>query len=178
MQEIWKHVPGYDNIYLVSNSGKVKSPVHTIITEDGTERTIPEHEIKPFVGRNGYLRVNLSKGKTRKSYPIHRLVATLFIPNPFKHTIVNHKNENKHDNRAINLEWCSNTYNLRYGTTQQRRVEKIGDKVLAYKEDGSYRKSFLSIRAAAKGTGCPLSEVYKTVKGLRDNYLGYKFILK
>lgn len=173
MTETWTDIKGFEGIYKVSNMGHVYSPSHIIETETGS-RLVPEREIAQYVGRNGYLRVNLTKDKKRTSFPVHRLVAMAFVKNPFHHQIVNHKNENKHDNRAINLEWCSNTYNLQYGTTQKRRVQKIGSKVIAVYPDGKTVK-FASIREAAKKTNLPLSEVYKTCRGVRDSYLGYKF---
>lgn len=60
---------------------------------------------------NGYLNVMLD-GKT---YLVHRLVAEAFIPNPENLPQVNHKDENKENNRDINLEWCTASYNSNYG---------------------------------------------------------------
>ena len=42
---------------------------------------------------------------------IHRLIARAFVPNPQNLPVINHKNGVRDDNRAANLEWCTNMYN-------------------------------------------------------------------
>jgi hypothetical protein len=64
--------------------------------------------------------VQLFKNGKRKKYRVHRLVAEAFLDNPNNFTDVNHKNENKRDNRLCNLEWCDRKYNSSYGTAQAR----------------------------------------------------------
>lgn len=49
-----------------------------------------------------------------KSYLVHRLVATGYIPNPTNQREVNHINGNKSDARSLNLEWCSYSDNLNH----------------------------------------------------------------
>lgn len=66
--------------------------------------------LKPFDDKRGYLRVTLN-GKNCK---VHILVAKQFIPNPDDLPIVNHKSGNKHDNRASQLEWCSQSDNIKH----------------------------------------------------------------
>ena len=62
----------------------------------------------------GYYIVSLSKkGKALKKY-VHRLLAEAFILNPNNYAYINHKNENKLDNRVENLEWCNSQYNILY----------------------------------------------------------------
>lgn len=47
---------------------------------------------------------------------VHRLVADAFIPNPEGKSTVNHKDENKENNCADNLEWMTFAENTQYGT--------------------------------------------------------------
>ena len=100
--EIWKQINDFDN-YEVSNLGNVRRK-----TKKGY------HLLKPSVNNNGYYQVSLSKDGKAKPFRVHRLVAVAFIPNPDNLPIINHKDENKLNNNADNLEWCTQQYNVRY----------------------------------------------------------------
>ena len=58
--------------------------------------------------------------KTIKNFLIHRLVAQAFIPNPDNLPQINHKNEQRDDNRVDNLEWCTGVYNIMYNNRSKR----------------------------------------------------------
>ena len=87
------------------------------ISRDGTVTNMKSGKIiKPHANAtNGYLQVAL--GSATAQYFVHRLVAEAFIPNPNGYTEVNHKNEDKLDNRVENLEWCTRGYNMRYSNS-------------------------------------------------------------
>lgn len=103
LKEIWKPIEGFPE-YEISNLGKVRS--------------LKRGNCKELSLRNvgGYLGVILSN--SNETYPryVHRLVAKAFIPNPYNLLEVNHVNENKADNRASNLEWCTRQHNNSFGT--------------------------------------------------------------
>jgi hypothetical protein len=64
--------------------------------------------LKPIQNPNGYWKVSLAKGDgSTKQLSLHRLVALHFLPNPYEHPQVNHKNGDKSDNSLVNLEWVS-----------------------------------------------------------------------
>lgn len=125
MGEIWKDVPGYEGLYQVSNLGRIKSLPKTIIYKDGRSKSIQCHILKPQGNGNGYLKLTLcNKAHHQKQHYIHRLVAEAFLPNPMNKPVINHKDENKTNNKASNLEWCTVAYNNTYGTKIARQTSK------------------------------------------------------
>ena len=104
--ETWKDVKGYEGLYQVSDLGRIK-------TKRGTIRKLTQN-------KNGYLYVNLCKDGKIKNFPVHRLVALAFIEPHEVGLTVNHKNEDKTDNRVENLEWLTRKDNLNYGTHNAR----------------------------------------------------------
>lgn len=84
--------------------------------------------LSPCKDKYGYLFVMLYKDKKQFCQKIHRLVAKAFIPNPNGYLQVNHKNENKTDNRVENLEWCTAKYNINYGTAMKRAADTRKEK--------------------------------------------------
>jgi hypothetical protein len=129
MNETWKPVVGYEGLYEVSNMGRVRSLTKVCtITRNGITMDIPHPGkiLTPQRRQHGYLGVPLyGKGghKTRgfRTHSVHRLVAEAFIPNPNNLPEVNHKDEDKTNNRADNLEWMSHYENTHYGTGIARR---------------------------------------------------------
>ena len=99
MEEIWKDIEGYENLYQVSNLGRVKS------TRTNKIR-------KLSLGPRGYYACELCVDYNRDNRMVHNLVAKAFIPNPENKSLVNHINGIKTDNRVENLEWCTNSENV------------------------------------------------------------------
>lgn len=100
--EVWKDVAGYEGLYEVSNLGNVRRNGKPLI---------------PQKRRHGYLSVWLYDGNGgRTQASIHRLVASAFLENPFGYKEVNHLDEDKANNCASNLQWCSHRMNSNYGT--------------------------------------------------------------
>lgn len=117
--EIWKPIKDYETRYQISNMGNIKSFYR------GKETLL-----KPQLNNTSpYLMIGLFKNNKLKRYLIHRLVAQHFIPNPDNLPEVNHKDENKYNNCADNLEWCTHKYNTNYGT----RGDKISEKLMKNK---------------------------------------------
>lgn len=172
-QEIWKPVKDFEGLYEVSNFGRVRS------FEKGCNH--PEMILKPIVKSDGYTLVNLYYAHRKfKARYVHRLVAQAFIPNPNNYPQVNHKDENKQNNRAENLEWCTAHYNWHYSNVgekfkaAQHKAECVP--VMAWK-DGVLLGSFESIRATAMFIGKTEPQVQEWVRGLRKNRQGYEFKL-
>lgn len=112
MAEIWKEITGYEGLYQVSNLGNVRRIGHLETNKNGIQRMLKDKNLKPKVDGKGYVHVILFNQNKRKTIRIHRLVAEMFIPNPNNYPQVNHKDEDKQNNKVDNLEWCTNKYNF------------------------------------------------------------------
>ena len=158
MIEEWRDIQGYEGRYQVSNLGRVKSLVHA-----------DEKYLSVGNARCGYTIVNLCDEKGAHSFYVHRLVAKTFLPNPDNLPEVNHKDENKRNNRADNLEWCTPRYNCNYGS----RNKKIGcnsRKPVICVETG---EEFPSMRAAGEQTGICYSSICYACSGRIERAGGF-----
>lgn len=172
---IWKDIKGFEGLYQVSDEGKFRSLDCVRTMRNGVERQYYGKELSPTLASDDYYVVHLTdKEGVRRAHKVHRILAETFIENPLGLPIINHKNENKHDNRLSNLEWCSVGYNLRYGTTQKRRAQKIGFKVRQFSAEGKYMRTFITMRAAARVLKLPMSGIYQSVLTGKA-YKGYYF---
>lgn len=151
--EIWKPVVGFEETYEISNYGRVRNHRRGYL-------------LKQFPNIKHYLTVNLQKEKKHYSRPVHRLVALAFIPNPNKLPQVNHKDENPSNNFVGNLEWCTNEYNIRYGS----RLERLSKTMKGVPKSPETRARMQL--AQNKRKGIPLSE--ETKRKISEARKGYR----
>jgi len=119
-KEVWKDIKNYEGLYEVSNFGNVRSLKYGKIKY-----------LKPAKNKGGYYFVILCKNGKTKNFRIHRLVANAFIENPNNYPQINHKDEDKTNNKASNLEWCNNQYNKRFSNAKQvMGISKDGRKTI------------------------------------------------
>jgi hypothetical protein len=99
---MWKPIPGYENLYAVSDRGKVKR----IADGQGTWKGLILAQW--LVGtKKQYFGVQLRKAEKSTSFYVHTLVALAFIgPRP-SDKVVNHKDGNRWNNRPSNLEYIT-----------------------------------------------------------------------
>ena len=113
MEEIWKWIDGYENMYQVSNLGRVRSVDRDVYCEVSPNKLqhIYGKVLKQGTNHKGYPIVYLSKDGKQKTITVHRLAALTFIENPLNLPQVNHIDGDKTNNNVSNLEWCDNSYN-------------------------------------------------------------------
>ena len=115
MTEIWKDIKDYEGYYQVSNLGNVRSLEREIIKGDTFQ--VRKAKIKgQWLSPDGYPQVKLSKDNKDKNISVHILVAEAFIPKRNDGQIyeVNHKDTNRANNNADNLEWVTHADNIKY----------------------------------------------------------------
>lgn len=162
--ELWKDIPGYDGLYQVSNLGRVRSLNYKM-----TGRV----QVLKLTNRGrGYLCVALCKDGNKKMFSVHRLVAEAFIPNPDNLPQVNHINEDKTDNRASNLEWCSAMENSNHGTRTERSAEKRSKPVMQFTRDGKFVREWPSTQECQRN-GFKQSAVWRCCIGKKTRYKWY-----
>lgn len=135
--------------YMISNLGRIKSLEYF----DSSGRFHEEHELATRVNKAGYKQISFRARPYWVSATVHSLVGAAFIYNKYSFPQLNHKNENKLDNRAFNLEWCTSQYNTNYGTVNRRRSKALGTPVRQYSVDGKFIGEFDSANAAATSVG-------------------------
>lgn len=137
--ELWSPIKGFEH-YEVSNWGRVRNAKTCFVR-------------KLHINRYGYAVVTLwSQGKA-KSKQVHQLVAQTFVENESGYAEVNHIDEDKTNNSASNLEWCSRKYNANYGNARAKQAKSKSKPVIQYL-DGVEIARFESIKIAGQVTGC------------------------
>lgn len=167
MNEIWKQC--IDKNHEVSNTGKVAYKGKIMATEHNDL---------------GYETVKIMVNGKRKHFKVHRLVAIAFLPNPNNYPVVNHKDENPRNNNVCNLEWCTQKYNMNYGTFPKRASEKRKGKecinhmektIAQYSLDGKLLNIYKSISEASKACGIDRSNIKLICNGKTKKPRKYVF---
>lgn len=188
MNEVWKDVVGYEGLYEVSDLGNIRSKsrtIHIVQSKKEYDLVTEGKALKPQPLRHGYVGVWLYgkeaiKGRNGKLYSVHRLVAKAFCPNPNDYPEVNHINEDKTDNRACNLEWCSHKANSCHGTRGQRIGRsntngKQSKKVYQFTFDGELVAEYPSMAEVQRSTGFRKGNIWAQMVGKAELAYGYKW---
>lgn len=176
--EEWRSVVGYEGYYEVSNLGEVRSLERVVKMKDGSTRITHGKTLTQgrYNSKSNYRAVALCKDGQTKKASVHSLVAKAFIPNPDNLPEINHKDENKQNNRVDNLEWCDRRYNNTYGTAKFRAAVTQGKPVLQIK-DGRIVNAWPSEGLAAMFTGASQTGISACLRGLCKTSGGYEWQL-
>lgn len=111
------------------NDGVTIEDCYMVFSNGTIFNKLTGYKLKPTKGSRGYLQIDLNG----TIYPMHRLVAELFIPNPLNKPCVNHINGHKTDNRVENLEWCTHSENNQHAYDNGLAHAVCGEKHCASK---------------------------------------------
>lgn len=144
MRELWREIKGYEGLYEISNTGKVRSKDRIVTGKNGVSKKNKGKELYftiSQVDERGHLsraRVQLWKENKSKLMLVHRLVAEAFIDNPEHKETVNHIDGNPLNNNVENLEWATYSENQKHAyetglmTVKRNYTPSNSRKVLAY----------------------------------------------
>lgn len=127
--EIWKPILGYEGSYDVSNLGRIRSVTRTRIVNNCHGGVSARTDIGTIMSLSdnghGYKYVLLANNGVRKHFYVHRLVATAFLDPPdIESAVVDHKDHDRANNRAINLQWVTQKENVKRSAFLMRNPRK------------------------------------------------------
>lgn len=176
--EKWEPVKNYNKYYEVSDSGKVRSITRSVpVNSIQGSKIVQGRVLKAGLSSNGYVSVTLSKFGKFKYPSVHRLVAEAFIPNPKNLPQVNHKDGDKTNNNAWNLEWVDEIGNMKHasdlGLVDNRGVKSPNNK---YSEEiiievKKLLTEGLSTVKISKLTGVNRTTVYRVKTGQQWSHI-------
>ena len=168
MTEEWRPVVGYEDLYAVSDAGRVVRLAGGRGARSG--RVLRRHERSPG---DGYRFVQLSRHDHKRTFGVHVLVAEAFLGRRPRGKFPNHKNLDKQDNRASNLEWMTNRQNTMHAIRAGRKPgrpmpgQSNGRSVLTREQVGEVirQKGHIGQRVLAKLCGVSKTAIQKIHQG-------------
>ena len=174
--EDWKEITGYEGYFEVSNLGNFRSKDRIIKYKQNGTRNYPGKPLKTETIVEGYQRIVLIKDGIKKRFMCHRIVAQEFIPNPNNKPFVNHIDGNPANNKAENLEWCTQEENEQHSVntlSKTMRGKTYPKKVKCIETNVVYNSMNQCITAL--GNNACIEGLNKAIRANRQ-YHGYTFI--
>lgn len=180
--EEWKVIPDFDNIYYVSNYGRIMRLRHFRISKryNKNGKLYTAKILKACKNGQGYINTQLRHlDSSFETFKVHRLVAQAFIPNPENKPQINHKDGNKQNNRIDNLEWCTNGENGKHAWENGLRRKNIGVlnkfsiPINQYDLDGNLIKEWYCINDISRELGISHGLITATCQGKQKTSHGF-----
>ena len=154
--EIWKDIPEFQGFYQASNEGRIRSLKRTVKQHHGSTKIKQSKILSLATNRLGYLVCALSVENKLTCRHVHGLVARAFLgfPEPDCYE-VNHKDGNKKNNYAINLEWSNRSLNIKHAINLGLLKYKLGEDAHNSKISNVQRNEIIEL----KKTGMTLREL-------------------
>lgn len=153
-----------------------------LVSDEGDVYSIRSRKmLKPIKTNCGYLQVRLWDNYKVYNKSVHRCVAEAFIDNPSNKEQVNHKDGDKTNNRADNLEWVTRSENQlhRYNVLKKRgHNPSIKEAVAACRKSVicfDTGEQYESITSAARAFGKRQSSLSAHLTGRMDSFAGMKW---
>ena len=176
-EEIWKKIPGYEDIYEASNFGRIRTIKNKTTTSvlHGT-RHWKQRILKQKTDKGGYKRVTLWKNKIAKDFLVHRLVAISFLEKIKGKEFINHIDGHPSNNNLPNLEWCDSRENLIHA--YENRLNQSPDPIVLFNVLTKETHYFYSKSEASRFFGKSHSFIYKLLKEGKDKVGNFEIYIR
>lgn len=171
---MWKDVKGYEGIYTVSDDGFVKNKLGKIL--------------KTWNNNSRYECVTLYNNGVKKNHLIHRIVGRAFCEGYSEELDIDHINNNRLDNRAVNLRWVTRKENIADCVTRgvnsiayaRTHIDNTRKVAMIDPSTGDTLKVFNSVKEAESYVGSKsggITRVAKNHKGRKTcKGFGWKYV--
>lgn len=161
MKEVWRDIVGFEDLYEISNLGRVRSLIQ-----------VPSKIMSPSHAKGDYVSVILCKNKKRYYKKVHRLVYETFRGEIYKDFEVHHIDGNKHNNRIDNLTALRKkthrkvTLKENPNITANMVARNINQPIMQYSKDGEFIAEYQNAKVASKITGVCQRNICQAAKGV------------
>lgn len=132
-------------------------------------------KLNPYMGTDGYMQVQYRNSSGNLVHErVHVIYGHTYIPNPNRYKYINHIDSDKTNNNLNNLEWCTNSHNVKHGWESGKRTHKNRTKVFAIDEFGVVYR-YNSIREMCNDLKLDRHKVARILKNEIPNRYKYNF---